>query len=102
MLDECWLTDIRTAAAGAVSARHLAPKNITHIGIVGTGVQAGLQLEMLQYLVKCNSCIIWGGNPLKVQALIDKLQSKDSFQARGLRVDCHLNHKLRRAQSLIL
>jgi len=28
MLDECCLTDIRTAAAGAVAARHSAPKTI--------------------------------------------------------------------------
>ncbi len=28
MLDECWFTDIRTAGAGAVAARHLAPKTI--------------------------------------------------------------------------
>jgi len=86
MLDECWLTDIRTAAAGAVAARHFAPKTITHIGIVGTGVQARLQLEMLQHVVDCNSCIIWGRNPQKVQALIDELQSKDSFQAWGLKL----------------
>jgi len=86
MLDECWLTDTRTAVAGAVAARHLAPQTITHIGIVGTGVQARLQLEMLQHVVDCNSCIIWGRNPQKVQALIDELQSKDSFQAWGLKL----------------
>jgi len=85
MLDECWLTDIRTAAAGAVAAKHLAPKTITHIGIVGTGVQAGLQLEMLQHVVDCNGCIIWGRNSEKVQALIDDLQSRDTFQSWGLK-----------------
>jgi ornithine cyclodeaminase len=79
MLDECWLTDIRTAAAGAVAARHLAPKTINYIGIVGTGVQARLQLEMLQHVVDCKRCIIWGRNPEKVQALIDELQSRDTF-----------------------
>jgi ornithine cyclodeaminase len=86
MLDESWLTDIRTAAAGAVAARHLAPKTVNYIGIVGTGVQAGLQLEMLQHVVDCNNCIIWGRNPQKVHALIDELQSKDSFQAWGLKL----------------
>ena len=48
MLDECWLTDIRTAAAGAAAAKHLAPKTINHIGIVGTGVQAKLQSKLKQ------------------------------------------------------
>ena len=35
--DECWLTDMRTAAAGAVAARHLAPRDVNCIGIIGTG-----------------------------------------------------------------
>jgi hypothetical protein len=46
--DECWLTDMRTAAAGAVAARHLAPAKVRHIGIVGTGTQARMQLELLK------------------------------------------------------
>ena len=53
LLDKCWLTDMRTAAAGAGAAKHLAAKNIYHIGIVGTGVQARMQLEMLQHVVNC-------------------------------------------------
>ena len=56
LLDECWLTDMRTAAAGAVAAKHLAPKIVHHIGIVGTGVQARMQLEMLRNVVDCQSC----------------------------------------------
>ena len=48
LLDECWLIDMRTAAAGAVTAKHLAPDNAHHIGIVGAGVQARMQLELLK------------------------------------------------------
>ena len=40
-LDNGYLTDIRTAAAGAVAARHLAPQNVDTAGVIGTGVQAG-------------------------------------------------------------
>ena len=56
LLDECWLTDMRTAAAGAVAARHLAPEAVDRIGIVGTGVQARMQLEMLGQVVDCTDC----------------------------------------------
>ena len=38
MLDEGYLTDIRTAVAGAIAAKHLAPSKVTRIGIVGTGM----------------------------------------------------------------
>jgi len=43
-LDNGYLTDIRTAAAGAVAARHLAPETVETAGVIGTGVQARLQM----------------------------------------------------------
>ena len=44
-LDNGYLTDIRTAAAGAVAARHLAPAHVETAGVIGTGVQARLQMQ---------------------------------------------------------
>ena len=84
LLDECWLTDMRTAAAGAVAAKHLAPNNIHHIGIVGTGVQARMQLELLRDVVDCQSCFIWGRDANKVQSTIEGLQAKKTIKAWGL------------------
>ena len=84
LLDECWLTDMRTAAAGAVAAKHLAAKNIHHIGIVGTGVQARMQLEMLRDVVDCQSCLIWGRDANKVQKMITDLQASETIQDWGL------------------
>jgi ornithine cyclodeaminase len=84
LLDEGWLTDIRTAAAGAVAARHLAPSTVNHIGIVGTGVQAALQLELLRHVVDCRSCIIWGRNSTNVRALVERLEVRPDFRAWDL------------------
>lgn len=84
LLDEGWLTDIRTAAAGAVAARHLAPSTVNHLGIVGTGVQAALQLELLQHVVDCRSCFMWGRNPAKVRALIEELEARPDIRAWGV------------------
>ena len=36
-LDNGYLTDVRTAAAGAVAARHLAPARVETAGVFGTG-----------------------------------------------------------------
>ena len=58
--DECWLTDMRTAAAGAVAARHLAPGNVSCIGIIGTGGQARMQLELLKGIVDRQQCVVPG------------------------------------------
>jgi len=77
---------MRTAAAGAVAAKQLAAKKIHHIGIVGTGVQARMQLEMLQNVVDCKSCFIWGRDSTKVQAMIEDLQTRESIQDWGLKI----------------
>jgi len=58
--DEGYLTDVRTAVAGAICAKYLAPKNIEAIGIIGTGVQARMQLEYLKRVTDCKSAIVWG------------------------------------------
>lgn len=60
LADEGYLTDIRTAAAGAVVARYLAPRNVRCIGIVGAGVQARLQLQFLKEVVACREVLVWG------------------------------------------
>ena len=58
LLDEGFLTDFRTALAGAISAKYLAPGNIENIGIVGTGIQARLQLSCLKYVTDCRQAIV--------------------------------------------
>lgn len=87
LLDKCWLTDMRTAAAGAVAAKHLAPSNVTGIGIVGTGTQARMQLEMLRDVVDCSRCYIWGRDPNKVQTLIEDLRSNESLNHWNLDIN---------------
>ena len=77
---------MRTAAAGAVTAKHLAATNIHHIGIVGTGAQARFQLEMLKDVVDCKSCLVWGRDAAKVQRMIDDLRARESIQAWGLEI----------------
>lgn len=60
LLDEGYLTDIRTAAAGSVAAKYLAPKVVSCVGIVGTGAQAYYQLKFLSFATECRRAMIWG------------------------------------------
>lgn len=60
LLDEGFLTDIRTAVAGAIAAKYLAPSEVVKIGIVGTGTQARLQLQYLKDVVACRQVMVWG------------------------------------------
>ncbi len=60
LMDKGYLTDIRTALAGAVVAKHLQPIRVNTIGIVGTGIQARMQLENLRNVVNCKNVIVYG------------------------------------------
>ena len=62
LLDEGHLTNIRTAAAGAVVARYMAPRHVVRIGILGTGCQGKLQLEYLKTITDCKEVIAWDIN----------------------------------------
>jgi ornithine cyclodeaminase len=60
LLDEGYLTDARTAVAGAIAAKYLAPRNVERIGIVGTGIQARAQLMHLAPVTGCRDVIVFG------------------------------------------
>ena len=79
LLDECYLTDMRTAVGGAVAAKHLAPQTVTGIGIVGTGVQARMQLKMLAHTVDCNRVLVWGRNKERLTRLITGIREDPTF-----------------------
>lgn len=63
LLDHGVLTEWRTAAVGALAAQLLAPKTIREIGILGTGVQARYQLDMLKIVTQCRNVRVWGRSP---------------------------------------
>ena len=77
LLDEGHLTDIRTAAAGALAARYFAPKELIAVGIIGTGVQAKLQLQHLQENNPCRTVWLWGRSKEHAQKL--KSEVGDDF-----------------------
>jgi ornithine cyclodeaminase len=60
LLDEGHLTQIRTAAAGAVAARYFAPRQVRRAGIFGAGVQGRLQLEYLRQVRDVREAVVWG------------------------------------------
>jgi ornithine cyclodeaminase len=67
--DEGYLTDMRTAAAGAVAAKYLAPRELDCIGILGAGMQARLQLEYLREVTPCRRVKVWARSIDRARAL---------------------------------
>ncbi len=60
LLDDGHLTNVRTAIAGQIAAKYLAPETINAIGVLGTGIQARMQVEYLSSVTPCKEVIVWG------------------------------------------
>ena len=71
LLDNGYLTDVRTAAAGAVAARHLSREDSSRACIVGTGMQAKLQLKALTLVRTIKNAVIWGRDKEKAEKLAE-------------------------------
>ena len=81
LLDNGFITDFRTGAAGAVAAKYLAPRKITAVAVIGTGAQARYQVEMLALERNFSEVRIWGRDPHKAQARADDLSKSPSIHA---------------------
>ncbi len=57
--DAGYLTDVRTAIAGCIAARYLAPDVVECVGIVGAGMQARMQLQYLRHARECRRVKVW-------------------------------------------
>ena len=60
LLDECYLTNVRTAVAGQIVAKYMAPSQIDCIGVFGTGTQGRMQINYLKPVVDCSNIMVWG------------------------------------------
>jgi ornithine cyclodeaminase len=83
LLDNGYLTDIRTAAAGAVAAKHLARPDASVAAIFGAGVQAALQLEALMLVRPIVEARIWARDAAKADRLAGTLREKLGMAVRA-------------------
>jgi ornithine cyclodeaminase len=68
LLDEGYLTNLRTAVAGAAVAKVLAPRRVARAGILGAGVQGRMQLEWLRRVRSFDEAVVWGVDDAELEA----------------------------------
>ncbi|WP_299756544.1 ectoine utilization protein EutC [uncultured Boseongicola sp.] len=73
LLDNGYLTDVRTAAAGAVAARILSREDSSSAAIFGSGMQSRLQLKALCLVRPIERALIWARNSEAAKALAAEL-----------------------------
>lgn len=76
LLDDGELTNLRTAAAGALAAKYFAPRDVSGIGIIGTGIQGRLQLLHLKEITSCRRVIIWDIMPENAFRFKEELENE--------------------------
>ena len=84
LLDNGYLTAVRTAAAGAIATKWLAREDAKVVAILGAGEQARLQLQALRLVRDVSEVRIWARDPAKAQAMaaeLDDARAVDSVDA---------------------
>jgi ornithine cyclodeaminase len=84
LLDNGYLTDVRTAAAGAVAAKHLSREDSETAAIFGAGVQARLQLEALLLVRPIRRARIWARDAAKAQVAAADLAGHLGIEVEAL------------------
>ena len=75
LLDKGYLTDVRTAIAGAIASKYLSNPNIETAGIMGAGIQAKLQLQALMLVRSPKKIKVWARDLLKVKKFIEEFDN---------------------------
>jgi ornithine cyclodeaminase len=83
LLDNGYLTDVRTAAAGAVAARHLARPDAAVAAMIGTGLQARMQLRALALVRPIREAVFWGRDQARAAAAAQETADVLGIAARA-------------------
>ena len=70
LLDNGYLTDLRTGLAGALAADHLAPKHIHTVGVIGSGMQARYQVRAINLVHDFQRLLVYGIAPKEVDRYV--------------------------------
>jgi ornithine cyclodeaminase len=76
LLDNGYLTAVRTAAAGAVAARWLARRDAKTVAIIGAGEQAHLQLRSLMLVRKIERAVVWARDRRRAERFAEQARAE--------------------------
>lgn len=86
LLDRGYLTEVRTAAAGAVAAKYLAKKSLEKVAVIGSGLQARFQLRALAAVRSFEKVYVWSRHRENVLRYVEEMAGEFSqvkFEAAG-------------------
>ena len=73
LLDNGYLTDVRTGIAGAIAARHLAREGFETAGVIGSGMQARFQMRALKMVRDFRKLLVYGIIKGEVEEYVEEM-----------------------------
>lgn len=83
LLDNGYLTALRTQAAGAVAAKHLSRRNSKCAALIGAGRQARLQLVALVSVRPIERATVWSPNSEECEAFASDMRATLGIDVRS-------------------
>lgn len=83
LADNGYLTDLRTAAAGALAAGALAGPSTDRLAIVGAGAQARYQARALARVCRWREARVWGRDARRAEQCASDIETQTGAPARG-------------------
>ncbi len=74
--DNGYLTDLRTAAAGALAARHLAAERLGVVAVLGSGIQARYQVRCLLLVRRWREARAWSPTRTHLEAYCQEMAAE--------------------------
>lgn len=73
LLDNGYLTELRTAAAGAVAAKYLASNSVEQAGVLGAGMQGRFQVRALACVRKISRVKVYDHRSSNIERYVDEM-----------------------------
>lgn len=74
LMDNGYLTQLRTAAAGAAAARHLAPAKVDKLAVIGAGRQSLIQAQAAYLVRPFDRVSVWARDAAQARSVASQLE----------------------------
>lgn len=81
LLDNGYLTDVRTAAAGAIAAKYLSRENIETVGVIGAGCQARFQVRALKLVRNFKKVLVYSRSTERAKKYAEDMSAELGIEA---------------------
>jgi ectoine utilization protein EutC len=80
LMDNAYLTDLRTAAAGAVAAKYMALPEVDQVAVIGAGGQGRFQIQALQHVRSFQKVLVFDHHDGNVKRYMEDMRQKISAE----------------------